>query len=249
MTALIVTDVNMRTFAERYSELEERFRQQAKSDCYIYLPNVRPYAPVDFVFIAMEPSRRGWAKSREEAEARIARGFRNFITSVDALTLHFSIRRFLCKEEQTYHITDISKGVMWTREAYQGRQERYDCWYLLLCDELALVAKPSAKVFAIGKCVEHFLLKKGFSPRPVPLLHYSTQAARFRKECVRGREEEFQRFAATVSLDNIRQVAEEIIAEAQLPREKYDDFLNRLKEGDLSNSRKELIFCYKTELG
>ena len=46
----------MSDFGRQYAGLEERFRLQAETDGDVFLPNVPPLGPVDFVFIALEPS-------------------------------------------------------------------------------------------------------------------------------------------------------------------------------------------------
>ncbi|MBD04581.1 MAG: hypothetical protein CME24_09585 [Gemmatimonadetes bacterium] len=49
------------TFKAAYQTLEAKFRDQAEHDGSVYLPNPGPTGPVDYVFVAMEPSLGGWA--------------------------------------------------------------------------------------------------------------------------------------------------------------------------------------------
>ena len=66
-------------FHKKYRDLEDRFRVLAETDGDVYLPNLEPSGPVRYVFIAMEPSLGRWARSPQEARARVEAGFRNFI--------------------------------------------------------------------------------------------------------------------------------------------------------------------------
>ena len=86
------------TFAKRYNILEGCFWKQATAEGSVFLPNIPPAAPVDFVFIAMEPSLQSWSTSTQDARAQIEAGFRNFLFSVEDFILHFCIRSFLCKQ-------------------------------------------------------------------------------------------------------------------------------------------------------
>ena len=135
-------------FQTEYAELERFFQQQVDEDnaehgCQgIFLPNIPPSKPVDFVLIAMEPSLGRWAKSLEEAQEKIDRGFKTFALSTEDFILHYCLRKYLCRDNETYHITDISKGAMLVNHAGNRRQGRYDRWYSPLLIELGLAAKP-----------------------------------------------------------------------------------------------------------
>jgi len=104
----------------------------AEADGNVYLPNPEPTGRVDYILIGMEPSLGHWARSAEEARARVASGFRNFLTDIEPMLLHFSVRRFLCEKGQKYYITDFSKGAMLVEHAGTVRADRYDRWYLSL---------------------------------------------------------------------------------------------------------------------
>jgi hypothetical protein len=92
-------------------------------------PRAQPSGPVDYIFACMEPSLGGaWAADPSKARAAMEAGFRNFVNSIEDFLLHFSIRRYLCKPNERYHITDWSKGAMTTRAASVDRGQRYTKW-------------------------------------------------------------------------------------------------------------------------
>lgn len=239
-------------FQIEYSELERFFQQQVDKDnaehgCdSIYLPNISSSEPVDFVLIAMEPSLGRWARSLEEAQEKIDRGFRNFAYSIEDFVLHFCVRRYLCLDDETYHITDISKGAMLVRNAESQRQGRYDRWYPLLKTELREITKPEAKVISIGNDVGAFLRRKGLENHAGTILHYSPQAAKYREDSVKGREQAYQNFASEVKLDDIEQTAEAVLEEAQMKCFR-NETLKRIRRSTLSDSRKKLMFTYKVK--
>ena len=154
-----------------YHNLERLFRAQVEKDKAhaiervvqgwgVYLPCEEPKNHVDYIIVGMEPS-FGWAESIEHAEKKIAEGFRNFgrpDNDRESLALFMiSIARFLCQAGETYHLTDVSKGAMPVTVAALDRDRRYEEWYPLLLEEIAIVGKPGAPVIAIGKYVETFL--------------------------------------------------------------------------------------------
>jgi hypothetical protein len=81
-----------RGFRAAYRELEARMRALAEDDGDVFLPNPEPPGPVEHVFICMEPSLGSWARSLEEARAKVEADFRNFVFSIEDFILHFSIR-------------------------------------------------------------------------------------------------------------------------------------------------------------
>ncbi len=199
---------------DAYNNLERSFRAQVDRDKShaiervvegwgVYLPCVEPTDRVDYLFVAMEPS-FNWADSIEDAEKKIADGFRNFDGSHDpssSLALFIcSIKRFLCQAGESYHLTDVSKGAMPGNVAGIDRDRRYEEWYPLLLEEIELVGKPTSPVIAIGRQVERFLKKSDLSGKTgrrsffVP--HYSMQAAGyFRREAEKDTEgfDEFEK--------------------------------------------------------
>jgi len=99
-------------FRIEYGEIVKKMAEQAEKDKDVFLPNPEPEGPVNYVLICMEPSLGRWARSREEAAAKVKKGFRNFLPSDETSILHFSIRRYLCGPSERYHITDLSKGAV-----------------------------------------------------------------------------------------------------------------------------------------
>jgi hypothetical protein len=132
-------------------------------------------------------------------------------------------------------------------DAGMARRQRWGRWYPLLQKELALIAKPGARVCAVGSQVETYLRSKRLVHPMTSILHYSPQAARYRKYAVYGREPEFQRFASTLTLDQILQVAELVMTEAGFSADLLTQTLRRIGTRNLTDSRKKLAFTYKTK--
>ena len=145
-------------FRDRYQALETRMRAQAEADRDIFLPSAAPDGAVDYVLICMEPSLGRWAQVPDEAESKIKGGFRNFLSSLEDFIVHFCARRYLCCEvDERYHITDMAKGAMLVEHAGAARVERYDRWYGLLLEELALISRPNVRIVAVGNVVSDYL--------------------------------------------------------------------------------------------
>ena len=195
-----------------YDNLERLFRAQVDRDKAhaiervvegwgVYLPCVEPTDQVDYILVGMEPS-FNWANSIENAEKKIAGGSRNFGrpgNQKEPLALFMlSIERFLCQSGETYHLTDVSKGAMPVAVAALDRDRRYEEWYPLLLEEIAIVGKPGAPVVAIGKEVERFLQRRdleGTTGRTLyAVQHYSLQASRYYKEEAERDPDGFERF-------------------------------------------------------
>src|SRR6185436_10046184 len=150
-------------FRAAYHDLDARMKALAKAESDVYFPNPEPSGRVDYIFVCMEPSLGGgWAADPSKAKAAMEAGFRNFVNSFEDFLLHFSIRRYLCNPGERYHVTDWSKGAMTTRAASVDRGQRYTRWYGLLLEELELVAKPEARLFAVGSEVARNLTKNAF---------------------------------------------------------------------------------------
>ena len=201
----------------------------------VYLPCVEPESWVDYVIVGMEPS-FGWANSIEAARKKVQEGFRNFSLSgrtlsgkeSDTLSLFLlSIDRFLLQPGQTCHMTDVSKGAMPVTVAALDRDRRYEEWYPLLLEEIAIVGKPGAPVIAIGKQVEEFLQRYDLqreTSRPLYAVpHYSKQASASWKRGAEKDPGDFEAFETAEFGEGSRWAA------------------------DLSRAKKQLVFAYRKQ--
>ena len=157
------------TFARAYRELEYKFKARVDLDKHIhgiesvFLPNVRPKGPVDFVLVGMEPGLSGCDKDFETAKKKIAGGqCENWGACPQTNTLVFAVWKYLCGEDKTkYYFTDLAHGSMKAGSKGTKDPSKYERWYPLFEEELALVAKPDAKIISIGNTVCKFLAEKG----------------------------------------------------------------------------------------
>jgi len=207
----------------------------ARVDGDVFLPNTEPLGPVDYVFVCMEPSFGRWARSIDEARSKVKAGVRNFISSIEDFILHFCIQQYLCEPTQQYHITDLSKGAMPVERAAVERAHRCDKWYGLLLEELDLVAKSGAGIFAVGNTVAQYLERRAF-PRPfTKLMHYSGLAAHARAAGIVGHEDDFEQFRGSVSLKRVLATAENVLMAKAVPAILRDETLARLAKTHLSD--------------
>jgi hypothetical protein len=79
-------------FRTAYRKLEARVKALAEADGNVFLPNPEPLAPVDYIFVCMEPSLGRWASSPDETRSKVEAGFRNFMSSIEDFILHFCIQ-------------------------------------------------------------------------------------------------------------------------------------------------------------
>ena len=100
-----------REFAARVERDNRKFEEKVKRGDYlgIYLPNVRPIGPVDYVLVGMEPSLGGWAENQSDARKKIDDGFRNW---EGVNILHFSIRKYCSGTVR------LTTSLTWPREPY-----------------------------------------------------------------------------------------------------------------------------------
>jgi hypothetical protein len=232
-------------FHAAYRALEERMKALAEAEGDVFLPNPEPEGPVQYVLICMEPSLGWWARSADQARARVEAGFRNFLFSIEDFILHYCARRYLCGPGERYYITDFSKGAMLVARAGLARVQRYDKWYALLQEEIDLVAVPNAGIVAVGKVVSDHLKRCGFRRPFTRVIHYSSQAGPARSTGIVGREDSFQAFRSSVSLEDLVTTADDVLIGACIPPEIRDQALSRLARSQLTTSRQQLIFNYK----
>lgn len=234
-------------FERAYRALEQRMRTLAESDGDVYLPNPEPTGPVDYVLICMEPSLGHWAQSAHHARQKVLSGFRNFLAGMEPMLLHFAVRSYLCESGKRYHITDFSKGAMLVTHASRNRTVRYDRWYALLQKEIDLVATPDARIIAVGKTVAEQLRRHKFRRNVSQVLHYSPLASRARNTRLEGHEHGFAKFARSLSLEDVLKTALKVLDEARLPPAIYKEARSIVRESQLSESRKKLVYTYKLD--
>lgn len=241
------------TFREQYAELEREFQEQVERDKKYwktsYVHNFIPTEPVDYIFIAMEPStgvpvRAPKGKSKKELWKK-CQVDRNFTWSVEDFILHYCIRKYLCQDGETYHLTDLSKGGMKVRIAGKQRQLRYDLWYPLLEKEIALLTKPGkTKLIAIGRVVADYLKGKPLLQPVYRVLHYTKTAAAHRNKAIKPWCKHFAEFSQTVDKSAIEESVKEVLRDADM-----DCYMDVRPEGgkpiNLTDSRKKLMFYYK----
>ena len=235
------------TFRQKYDALECKFEQQVERDNKkpsiesIYLPNFIPKGSADYILIAMEPSTgvpgKDHAKPRQVA--------RNFSWSVEDFILHYSIRKWLCRDGHSYHLTDLAKGGMMTKLADKDRRLRYERWYPLLKEELQLLNKrQQTRIISIGKEVSDFLQKKSLCDSVERILHYSRNAAGHRDRAIASWRESFSEFSSSVDEDDFQESIMQVLTDADM-----DGYIGIRPEGDgrhaLTESRKKLMFHYK----
>ena len=249
-------------FNSNYDRLEQEFRQQVEADKWLpikgieqshFLENIRPTGPVDFVLIAMEPS-LGGKTSGGETRPNPTHWPKNFSGSFDDFILHHSIRKHLCRPNKTYYLTDIAKGAMPTSVAAVKSEERYEGWVGLLIKELDLVAKPDARLVSIGRITGRFLnehLNQKWQRRLLgTILHYSATASRWRNRIPEERPQEYGECQGTVATDDILNTAQEVMQQAGIDAVRAEEKLAALRSGSgLTESRRQLIFTYKTQFG
>jgi hypothetical protein len=232
-------------FNMAYSALEQRMQTLAEADGDVFVPNLTPPGPVDHVFICMEPSLGRWARSVDEGRARVAEGMRNFLGSIEDQILHFSSRHYLCASDEHCFVTDLSKGAMLVKDADVDRTSRYDRWYALLLDELDLVARPGATIWAVGTAVAKHLKRRRF-PRPFSrILHYSGQAAKARQNAVVGLDAELEQLKRDVPHQRIVETAIQVLEESGVPESERTKTLRMLQRSEMTPSRYQLLLAYK----
>ena len=234
-------------FPEKYARLEHRFRDQAECDRIKYepgggyLPNFTPSGPVDYILVAMEPPTGGSGRREGPAPEPPLK----FYWSVEDFILQYCAREYLCRPGETYHITDLAKGVMTVRDAGRHRQKRYERWYPLLRQELALLHRPGkTRLIAVGKVVGDFLSGRDLCERVERVLHYSGVAAGHRKKAIQPWVEGFEEFRRRFDEDAFREsvpkvlVGSPLAGHAHLRPEGGGQFI-------LTESRMKLMFYYK----
>ena len=80
-----------RQLRQKEAQLVEQIRGEIRLSepeaLVAYLPNFMPPKPVEYIVLAMEPS-MAWAKTEEEAQQQVNKGYRNFMHSWEDFLLH-----------------------------------------------------------------------------------------------------------------------------------------------------------------
>jgi len=100
-------------------------------------------------------------------------------------------------------------------------------------------------IWAIGNTVSRFLDGKQVVTREI--IHFSGQNAAKQNESVRGKESEFREFSRTVSVNDISRTARDVTTGAGFAPGLVAAAVARVEKSELTDSRKKLIFAYKTE--
>jgi hypothetical protein len=108
------------------------------------------------------------------------------------------------------------------------------------------LSSTGTSFIAVGKLVSEHLMRRGFSRPFTRIVHYSGQAASARKAAIVGREDSFEAFKDSVSLDDLIAEAKDVLLEAGVPVKIRNEALARLTKSQFSVSRRQLIFNYKT---
>ena len=210
---------------EEYAALEHEFRQQVEDDKQhsidsSFLSNLAPQDSVDFVLVAMEPSTGVPQKTSEPCAASLQQPKTpiNFSWSTEDFIFDFCVRKYLCQDTQTYHLTDLAKGAMTTKTASdkKARQKKYERWYPLLQKELSLVAKEQSKtrIIAIGKVVQDFLKPKFLCQSITRVLHYAPTASGHRRKAIESWKEHFPEFSQSINYDEFEATIKKVLKQA-----------------------------------
>ena len=244
------------SFSQRYEDLERKFCKQVQKDfdCCglesVMLRNIQPDGPVDFILIAQEPARGGQTLTGirpSDWECVKDRENRNFCGHVYDFMFHYCVKNYLCGEDQTYYLTDLSKGAMSVKQAAATSHETYIRWYPLLVEELNLLAKPGqTQVIAIGGKVRSFLRRRKQFKGIDRVIHYSRAANGARARAVRPYLYEFPEFAEMLKFDDILDMTEDVLCQAKYSEKSRKDKIRVLCHGSrLTDTRKKSVFYYK----
>lgn len=248
-----------RQLRQKEAQLVEQIRGEirlSEPDALVaYLPNFMPPTKVEYIVLAMEPS-MAWAKTEEEAQKQVKTGYRNFMHSWEDFLLHHCLKTYL----PSYHITDVSKAAMTVKNAGIWRDRLYPQWLDLLRQEIELVGTENAVIIPLGAKVEEYLEGK-ILPKPTAakMMHFSGNAAKYRKDIPSEFPEEYGEFSKDQTTQMLLESAEERlktlfqaenqIFESPIPQKLITDRISYLsKKAGASESRKQLMFTYFKQL-
>src|SRR3954466_8030547 len=93
---------------------------------------------------------------------------------------------------------------------------------------------PDAGIVAVGGAVAKHLTVRGLQRPFARIMHYSGQAGPARNAAVVGREDSFQEFSQSVTLEAVLATAESVLAASRVPAPFRDGTLTRLTRSQLT---------------
>lgn len=244
------------SFSQRYEDLERKFCERVQKDFDDYclenvmLRNIQPDGLVDFILIAQEPA-GGYTLTGARPpdwECVKDKENRNFCGQKNDFMFQYCVRNYLCEENQTYYLTDLSKGAMPPKQAKDTSVETHKRWYPLLVEELNLVAKPErTRIIAIGKTKVHKFLRRRKEFEGIEwVIHYSRAAIGARSKAIEPWLDEFPEFAKTLKFEDILDTTEKVLCRAGYSKESRQKKHQELWKGSrLTDGDKKFVFYYK----
>ena len=101
---------NDTSFRDSYCELENRMRIVAKNGGDVFLPNLEPSGPVDYVFVCMERLSEGGLAPQRTLSRRSKRASETSFRRLRTSSSTSLFRQYLCDASQRSHLTDLAKG-------------------------------------------------------------------------------------------------------------------------------------------
>ena len=243
--------ITNQTFEEQYDALQHQWRQRAKDHGHQYLQYLAPRSPVDYVLVGKMTSigEKDAAMTEPGCYPAIDPPHFNLHVSLGDLILNYGAHEHLCKQGETYYLTDLGKCARPPKQVKGKRQdEEFDYWYPTFLEELKLVAKPGATVIPVGGATGNFLKSQSdFRYRLTePVLHWSRAAIVAAKMASSLFPDEWKEFHQTTNWEELRASTEEILTEACLA--KHMDNIDQRYKGRFGETQIHLMFTYKKEM-
>ena len=241
-------------FCERYDALQHQWRQRAREHCHHYLKYLAPRGPVDFVLVGKMTSisEKDVDQTEPGCFPDVAPPHFNLLLSIGDLILNYGAHEHLCKQGETYYLTDLGKCARPPKQVKGRKQDdEFNYWYPMLLEELKLVAKPDATVIPVGAATGNFLkLKKSkseFCYRLMdPILHWSSAANVAAKMASSLFPDEWKDFREDTSWEDLRKSVKDILTEAGLSQHPAD--IDRRYRDRFREMQIHLMFTYKKEM-
>lgn len=221
---------------------------------FLPLPNNVEELPYTYLFIAMEPS-GNWLGTEAEGRRKVSEGYVNFATQLNDYILVFAIQKYLLREGEGFHITDLGKCSLPPGDVCERtRERRYELCLPWLVREYE-AARPRC-IVSIGRKVADYLRRAGYfrDKRIETIMHYSGAAIRWRAKFVDERGEEYESFIRdkqSIAVEFSRFVRERV--QCLKRNNGMSDSVMRYMEKKRIPSGKEidykLLFVYKKQFG